>query len=141
MSKKKKKKNRIYILQAVDKTLNRTYDELMEELQEMQLKLNLADKKLRKKAKKKSKKGSDFFSYEEERKKARKEILDQMEGTNFLDRVNKILGDLAPIVKVIARLVAALILAILSMDVVKISINPEMLAKLNYIYKRAMAIV
>lgn len=140
MSKKKKKKKSISILQEVDKTLNGTYDDLMEEIQDMQLQLALADQKARKKAKKKGKKNAKDYSFQTEQRKVREELITKMTGNNFLERVNKVLEDILPIVIVIARLVASLILSILSLDIVKVNIKPETLKMMNAVYNKAMAI-
>jgi hypothetical protein len=139
--KKKKKKNSISILKEVDKTLDGTYDDLMKEIEEMQLRLNYADQKARKKAKKLSKKkGGQYCDYETLRKEVRMEVVGHMESNNFLERVMKVLNDIAPIIVVIGRLIASLILAILSMDVVKLNIKPETLASMDKVYKKAMAV-
>lgn len=142
MSKKKKKKSTksISILEEIDKTLTGTYEDLVEEIQDMQYKLNIADQKARKKAKKRTKNGKEFCDYSKLRKQAREEVINSMEGNNFLDRIRKILDDVAPIVVVIGRLVASLILAILSLDIVKINIKPETLQKMKSVYETAMAL-
>lgn len=138
--KKKKRKKSISILHEVDKTLNGTYDDLMEEIQEMQMQLNAAEMKARKKAKKKGKKNPAYYDYNQLRKEARENVVRQMEGDNFLERIFKTLEDIAPVIVVIARLVASLILAILSFTAVKVNIKPETLQKMNVVYKKAMAI-
>lgn len=63
-----------------------------------------------------------------------------MEGNNFLERIMNVLNDIAPIVVIIARLVASIILAILSVSSVKVNIKPETLSKLQFVYGKAMAI-
>jgi hypothetical protein len=63
-----------------------------------------------------------------------------MEKTNFLGRIEDTLKKLVPCVILIAWLVAALIVAILSVEPIKRIIKPEMLNKLNSVYKVAMAI-
>lgn len=145
MSKKKKKKKQpkgVSILKEVDKTLNGTYDDLMEEIQDMQLQLAIADQKARKKAKKKYKKDKTNREHEYlyEQRRVREEVVNTMMGNNFLERVDKVLKDIAPIIIVIARLVASLILSILSLDIVKVHIKPEFLEKMNSVYTKAMAI-
>lgn len=138
--KKKNKKKNISILHEVDTSLNGTYDDLMKEIEEMQLRLNYADSKARKLAKKKGKKNPQFYNYDRLRKEAREEIISQMEGNNFLERIMNVLNDIAPIVVIIARLVASIILAILSVSSVKVNIKPETLSKLQFVYGKAMAI-
>ena len=138
--KKKNKKKNISILHEVDTSLNGTYDNLINEIEEMQLRLNYADSKARKLAKKKGKKNPQFYNYDKLRKEAREEIICQMEGNNFLERITNVLNDIAPIVVIIARLVASIILAILSVSSVKVNIKPETLSKLQSVYGKAMAI-
>lgn len=141
MSKKKKKapeKKSISILKEIDKSLTGTYDDLVEEIQDMQYRLNIADQKARKKAKKHAKQGKEFCDYTKLRKQAREEVIGKMEGNNFFDRIMNVLNDVAPIVVLIARLVASLILAILSMDIVKVNIKPDTLVKMKGIYEKAM---
>ena len=142
MSKKKKnsKKKSISILKEVDKSLTGTYDDLIEEIQDMQYQLNLADQKARKKAKKHAKSGKEFCDYKKLRADVRKQVVQTMEGNNFLDRVNRVLNDIAPIIVLIGRLVASLILAILSLDIVKVNIKPETLQKMTSVYEHAMAL-
>lgn len=150
MSQKKKSKNKkkktsqkgISILKEVDKTLNGTYDDLMEEIEDMQLQLYLADQKARKKIKKKYKgdKSNREHQYITEQRKVREEVVNKMMGNNFLERIQKVLNDIAPIIIVIARLVATLILSILSLDIVKVHIKPEYLKKMNFVYEKAMSI-
>lgn len=142
MSKKKKnsKKKSISILKEVDKSLTGTYDDLIEEIQDMQYQLNLADQKARKKAKKHAKSGKEFCDYKKLRADTRKQVVQTMEGNNFLDRVNRVLNDIAPIIVLIGRLVASLILAILSLDIVKVNIKPETLQKMTSVYEHAMAL-
>lgn len=141
MGKKKNKKRgkSISILNEVDKTLNGTYDNIMEEIKDMQLKLYMADEKAIKKVKK-GKKRRNQYDIEKVRRETRKELVKSMEGNNFLDRTMKILKELSPIIVVIGRLVASLILAILSIDAVKVWIKPETLSKMNIVYQKAMAI-
>lgn len=150
MSKKKKssKKKNISSLQLMDDAMNETYDDLTYEIRTLQTKLYMADreaeKKIRKRKKKnKYKRGEDFkfdSDIKEIRRKAREEVLRDMEGTNLLDRVRGVLNDLVPIVVVVARLVASLILSILSLDFVKVNIKPTTLNKLNGVYQKAMSI-
>jgi hemoglobin-like flavoprotein len=141
MSKKKKKKNKDgQILSSVDNTLNMTYDQIKDEIENLQLQLNLAEAKARKKVAKKIKKDPNYFETSEERLQARKEVLNTIESTSLLDRVQEALQCLAPVVIVISRLIASLILAILSFTGIKTHIKPETLEKLECVYKLAMSI-
>lgn len=137
MSKKKRKKTPI--LKAVDNQLDHTYDALMSEIQEMQLKIYYADQKAKKKAKKAARRKQQV-NFDEIRKQTRMEVLQTMENTSFLDRAMNVIKSIAPIVVVIGRLIASLILAILSLDSVKMNIKPEILKKLNSVYNAAMSV-
>lgn len=138
--KKKKKHQSISILKEVDKTLNGTYDDIMEEIQDMQLQLFIADQKAQKKAKKKIKKDPNYFATSIERTEARKKVIKQIEGNSLLERLEKLFRDICPLIIVIGRLVASLILCILSFEPIKIHIKPETLEKLNSVYKTAISI-
>lgn len=143
MAKKKKKKHKksISILAEVDKTLDGTHDDLMKEIEEMQLKIAYADNEARKKAKKLAKKkGGKYYDYEKLRQEARMEVVGNMESTNFLERITRFLSDITPIIILIGRIVASLILSILSIDSVKMHIKPQTLESMNTVYKRAMSL-
>ena len=57
--------------------------------------------------------GKGFYPYEYQLN-AREHVVQEMVDANFLDRCMKLFQEIVPIVKIIARLVAALILEILS---------------------------
>ena len=138
MSKKKKdKKKESGILYQVDMSLNSQYEGIRDEIEYLQYELKQAEKKGKKKAKKKMKKNG-FYPYHYELE-ARKKVIDKMEESNLLGRTEKCLQDLRPICTIIARLIAALILAILSLDAIKSIIRPETLAKMGKIYEFAMS--
>lgn len=141
MAKKKKKQNKkISILKEYDSMMNDTYDDLLEEIQDMQMIIASEDRKIAKRAKKAAKKGKGYYNVNLEKRKVRQHVIGKMEETNWLDRIIQILKDIAPIIVVIARLVASLILSILSVDEVKVNISKETLSKLNNIYSKAMVI-
>lgn len=139
--KKKKKKKKVSILAEVDKNLDQTHKKLLEEIEDLQLRVSYADQRARQQAKRMAKKkNGKFYDYEELRRKARMEVVGNMESNNFLERIMKALNEIAPIVIIIGRLIASLILAILSIDKVKLAIKPETLEKMTSVYNRAMAI-
>lgn len=148
MGKKKNKKNKktqksINLLSEVDTSMNMTYESLIEEIQEMQLRINIADAKAMEKQRKKlirQDMGVIPYYVSKDKVKAREKALKQMESTNFLGRVEDAFKNVIPCVILIARLVAALILAILSFEPIARIIKPETLNKLNSVYKVAMAI-
>ena len=149
MSKKKKsKKNKktaksILLLSEIDTSMNGTYESLIEEIQEMQLRINMADAKAMEKQRKKMIRqdmGVIPYYVSKDKVKAREKALKQMEQTNFLGRVEETFKKLVPCVVLIARLVAALIISILSIEPIKKMIKPSTLEKMDSVYKVAMAI-
>ena len=153
MGKKKSKKNKngkhnktkksIMLLSEIDTSMNGKYESLIDEIQEMQLKINIADAKAMEKQRKKMIRqdmGVIPYYVSKDKVKAREKALKHMEETNFLGRIEDTLKNLIPCVILIARLVAALILAILSVEPIKKLIKPEMLKRLNSVYTVAMAI-
>ena len=141
MSKKKKKKNReISVLEEVDKVLNSTYEELKKEIEEFQIRINIADQEAKKKAKKAMKKKNQVYDITAIQKNVRNEIVKEIEGNNFLDRCVAFLQDMGPILTVITRLIASLILSIMSLTCVKVRIKPETYEKFKNVYDIAMKI-
>lgn len=149
MSKKKKnKKNKktqksIMLLSEIDTSLNGTYESLIEEIQEIQLRINIADAKAMEKQRKKmirADMGVIPYYVSKDKVKVREKALKQMEKSNFFGRVEDTFKKLVPCVILIARLVAALIVAILSIEPIKQIISPALLKRMNSIYTTAMAI-
>lgn len=134
--KKKKKKQKNLYTPSFDDVLEYQYTSLMDEIQHYQSELKRADRKAKKKALKHFS-GKGFYPYEYE-VAARRRVLEDMEGTNFLDRLLKCYREMQPIIRIISRLVAALIVAILSVSQVKKYINKNTMRKLETIYKFAM---
>ena len=142
MAKKKKKKTSMNLLKEVDKSLENTYEDLMTEIQQIQLELNLKEKKAVKKQRKMLREDMGIIPYytAKDRVKARMEAIEKIEEKNLLERVERCYKKIIPIVIVIARLVASLILSILSFAPVKWSMRPETLNKMNRVYQLSMAI-
>lgn len=144
MSKRKKKKfkiknKRVHILKMVDKTLDTDRDKIIKEIEDLHNQLSQVDILLYKKGRKRN--SAKYLKQVEEKKKAiRVDIISKMEGTNLLERIISIISDISPIVVLIARLVAALILAVLSIPSVKVLIKPKTLRLLNNIYDKSMRI-
>ena len=140
MSKKKNKKKKQKdnnILFEVDMSLNSQYAGIKDELEYLQMEWDRARKKVKKKARKKAKTGQ-FYPYEEELK-VRKQLVKQMEDSNLFERTEVCLSDFKPICLIIARLVAALIVAILSIDAIKFALKPETMKKMSRVYELAMS--
>ena len=97
------------------------------------------DKKALKKAKRRSsiRKG---ITYDMLRREGRINILKDIEESNILSRIQNIFNDLIPVVILISRLIASLILSILSIPAVKVHISEGTLTLLTSIYQKAMEI-
>lgn len=139
MAKTKLKKKKRF-LEAYDEMMNDTYDGIISEIQDMQIIIAREDRKIQKRAKKAAKKGKGYFNVNAEKKKVRHRVIGRMEETNWLQRIFEILQEIAPIIILIARLVSALILSILSIDEVKVNISKDTLGFLNKVYTKAMAV-
>lgn len=139
MSKKKKKKKEVSILKEVDTVLTDTYADISKEIQELQLEIYKAEEKAKRKAKKKLKKNPQFFDSDKIRLDARKEVLNKMQSSNLLERLDTMYSDIRPVIVVISRLVAAFIVLLLSFEPIKAYIGVDKLTLLNKIYKAAMS--
>lgn len=137
-----KKEKSISILKEVDTSLDKTYADLQKEIEDMQIRLAIADKKAKKKAKRyiKHNKGIPKSEYNNLKLSIRKDIINEMENSSFMDRVEATIKDLVPIVVIICRLVASLICAILSLDAVKSVISPVTLNRMDSLYHKVMAV-
>jgi hypothetical protein len=137
--KKKKDKANGVFLKDIDKSINKSYDGIIEEISMYQSMLKTYDRKALKKARKRSsiRKG---ITYDMLRREGRINILRDIEDSNILARIQNIFNDLVPVVILIARLVASLILSILSIPAVKVHISEGTLTLLTSIYQKAMEI-
>lgn len=137
--KKKKDKSNGVFLKDIDKSINKSYDGIIEEISMYQSMLKTYDRKALKKARKRSsiRKG---ITYDMLRREGRMNILRDIEDSNILARIQNIFNDLVPVVILIARLVASLILSILSIPAVKVHISEGTLTLLTSIYQKAMEI-
>lgn len=138
--KKKKKNEEISVLDEIDSALNSSYKDLQKEIEEFQIRLNIADQEAMKKAKKAMKKKKKTYDLDAIRRDVRNNMVREIEGNNFLDRCAEFLKDMGPILTVITRLIAALVLSILSLTSVKVKMKPETLAKFQHVYDLAMRI-
>ena len=136
MGKKKTKSVLTETLYEFDRELDQKYVGLLEEIQFMQADIRRAERKARRKAKKKLKKGSGFYDPRAEIN-IRKQVIYEMEGTDFFTRVTEAINALRPICIIIAKLVMTLIVSILSIDAVKYRIKEETLGKLHSVYSLA----
>lgn len=137
--KKKKDKANGVFLKDIDRSISKSYDGIIEEISMYQSMLKTYDRKALKKARKRSsiRKG---ITYDMLRREGRMNILRDIENSNILARIQNIFNDLVPVVILIARLVASLILSILSIPAVKVHISEGTLTLLTSIYQKAMEI-
>ena len=113
---------------------------MKKEIEEFQIRINIADQEAKKKAKKAMKKKNQVYDITSIQKNVRNEIVKEIEGNNFLDRCVAFLQDMGPILTVITRLIASLILSIMSLTCVKVRIKPETYEKFKNVYDIAMKI-
>lgn len=137
--KKKKKKKEFSIINEIDRNLISQFDEMVDDIETYQYQMYLADKKANRKNKKKKKKKENGFYDVDDKIKVRKKIVKDMEEKDYLSKFTEILKDIGPIVVIMGRLIAALILAILSIDSVKRTIKPETLAKMERVFCMAIS--
>lgn len=145
--KKKKKKSREEegLLEGIDKNLISQYYDVREDIENFQYQLYKADKKTRKAWEKAIKSGKPFVAVQSPSVKKRKEIMEQLgrkdgHGEDFLDKIIRLCRDMLPIMKILGRLVAALILAIFSIEDVKKCATPATLEKADKIFSIGLAV-
>ena len=119
--------------------LDKQYQEIVGDIEDIQYKIYLADKKKQKKQKKKMKKGNISF-YEPKSKKARLWAVEELTGEKMFNTIKTLLMDLKPIVVIIAKMVMALIVSIMSLDIIKEKISTSTLSKIDSIYNMCKAI-
>ena len=148
MSKKKKKHNKqkqqksLKILKEMDTTIDKRYSIIIDEIEDYQKRLKKSDRKAIKQQKKKLKQKMGVVPYyvSKDRIKVRQQMIEQMEKEDLFNRIEKCFSSIIPIVTIIARLIASLIIAILSFDPILHYIKPTTLSKMKQIYNVAMAI-
>lgn len=136
MAKKKEKSSDI--LYNMDVVLDAQYADLMDEITIYQAEIERADKKAKRKMNRKFN-GKNFYPYEYQMI-AREHVIQEMTDKDFFTRVSTCLQQLGPIVILIARLVAALIIAILSVTQIKGKISKDTLSKMESVYNIAMSV-
>ena len=139
MSKKKEVKVPS-ILDGIDMKLSRQHEAIIRDIEEIQYEIQRADKKKAKKAKKKLKNGKIGF-YEVRSSKARIHAAKRLTSSDVVSVIKNILMDIKPIMVLLARLVAAIICSILSMDIVKRNIGKTTLGALESLYNLCMGVI
>lgn len=148
MSKKKRKKKKKYIdysykedIKAIDKELKDTSKYLVKDILMMKEELKGVDEKAKKKAKRLAKgdrkKEKWYYDHDEKRLSVRRDKVREIAGEGFLDRFVYYMDSSDAVVKIVSRLVAALILTLLSMDSVKYSISDDTMVNMLKVYNIA----
>ena len=132
------KKSNTNVLCTVDMALDYQYANLIDEIEIYQAEIKRADRKAKKKMSKKFN-GKGFYPYEYQLE-AREHVIHEMSDANFFDRALKCIQELIPVAIIIARLVASLIIAILSVTQIQGRIKPETLTKMKSVYNIAMQV-
>lgn len=125
-----------------DTKLDQQYAEIISDIEDLQYEIYKADKKKKKKKKKQLKAGLLPF-YEgscTKSKKARIKAAKKLTSEDFFVLIRNLLTDLKPVVIILARLIAMLITAILSLDIVKERIGKESLKKMDSLYKLCLQV-
>lgn len=152
MSKKKKKKKQkknkggdfLSVLPVTTtkskKKLHKKFDDVLDDIECYRIQLAEADKKSRKKSRKKINKKTEEFYTDMESIRCRMEMSKEWEKTGFLDNLINVLNQVAPIIRMIAKLVASLLIAFLSIETVKQKIHPETVSKISKVFNLAMSV-
>ena len=138
--KKKQQKKDLSTLQVLDAKMDRIHETLIEEIEAISRSIKYQDQKIKKKAKKRARNGIlSVFSPMDEMTKVRMEAMHTIDRINLWDVAETILKGFLPIVVVIARLVAALILLIFQCPL-RTRLSPGTVGKMDRVYQLAMAI-
>lgn len=134
------KTKRVSILDGIDTSLNKQFEEIVRDIEEVQFQIEKADRRKARKAKKKMKKGKVTF-YDPRSTKARVKAATHITSEEVFGSIMNFLRDTKPIIMILARLVAALILAILSLDVVKRHISKDAFSKMREMFLACVGVV
>ena len=122
------------------KSVKKKFARAIDDIQTYQMRIYEADKRQnRRDVRKINKKEAEFYT-DMESIKCRKKIAKEWEKTGFIDRLMEILHNVAPIIKMIAKLICTLILSFLSIGAIKSRISPNLLSKLTTLFDISMAI-
>lgn len=145
MGKKKRKKlekNYAKDLHKLDLDMKDTYKSIMKDIKIINEEFYADDMKAKKRAKKKAKgdkrKEKYYYYNDPERKLKRLQKVSELEGSDLFDRILYNMDGTSSMVKIIARLVAALILSILSIEGMKYTLSDSSLRKMTKIYELSM---
>lgn len=139
MGKKKKRrekeeKEKRDLLILVGDVLDEKYQKLTEEIFLMQEEVKREQRKEDKRAYKRMKNHNDL--YLPSKAKLKEATIAKLEG-NWLDQLLQFLGELKPIIRVIASFIMQLIVSLLSIDAVKYRCTPTTLNKMQNVFQAA----
>jgi hypothetical protein len=139
---KKLEKNYAKDLHKLDLDMKDTYKSIMKDIKIINEEFYADDMKAKKRAKKKAKgdkrKEKYYYYNDPERKLKRLQKVSELEGSDLFDRILYNMDGTSSMVKIIARLVAALILSILSIEGMKYTLSDSSLRKMTKIYELSM---
>ena len=145
MGKKKRKKlknNYAKDLHKLDLDMKDTYKSIMKDIKIINEEFYADDMKAKKRANKKAKgdkrKEKYYYYNDPERKLKRLQKVSELEGSDLFDRILYNMDGTSSMIKIIARLVAALILSILSIEGMKYTLSDSSLRKMTKIYELSM---
>lgn len=142
---KKKKKHKysdeeVFLLENIDKDIFSQYRSIKEDTERFQYQLMVADKKTRRKYNKAMKTGKPFNFKDCDSVKARKKVWKEIESSNLINRFMYLYQEWSPVMKLLGRCLALLIVAVLSVDMVKATISKDNLNKLDKLFNLAMSV-
>ena len=122
------------------KKLDKYYKQSINDIKFIQDDVKSSEKKNKRKAKRdyrKDKSHSKEYYLNKHRRKTKEKYLKYMSKGSTVDKINYQVDQAAPMIKLSGKFLAAMIVAFLSMDVVKANISEESLEKVDKIYKIA----
>lgn len=139
---KKKGGKSLDYLKVLDTRMDNIHDNLIMELEAMEKYIKKRDKKIKKKARKLSADNGllSVFSPTTEMQKVRFEVAQQMERVNIFSVLESVLKGCMPIIVLISRLVASLVLLIFQCSFIRQKLPMKTLANLERVYQIARGI-
>ena len=122
------------------KSLNDDFRKALKDIEKMQLTMYEVDKKYNSKNRRKINKEEEEFYTSIESIKHRRKLAKRWEKQGFLDNMVELLKQVSPLIQMLAKALATLIVTFLSIDGIKRVISPNTLEKITHVFDIAMAI-
>ena len=123
------------------KKLNKEFDKALEDIQYSKLRIYESDKRGQKSKKRKEINKKERMFYDDMKAiRGRQLLASEWERTGFLDFILDILHKVFPIVRIIARLFADMIIQFLKCDSIKTRIKPTTLSKIQKTFNFAISL-